>query len=435
MAKVCLVHVNSLGDYPPLGLMYIGTVLKNAGHKVTLIDNTADKIPFDRLCDAILYEKPDFIGITTLTQTFPYVLELCKQLKARRDDSISITLGGHHVSAIFQEDYLNYADYIICGEGEYSFLHLVDGKPLQTIPGLIYKEKDKIRRNPIATINNLDDLPIPDRSLIKGKNYVCDISVRRKPATSAITSRGCPYNCIFCSIHTVHGYKLRQRSVNNVCDEIEYLLQEGYKEVYFVDDNFTLNNKWVVQLCNQIRQRKLDVAWKCLGRVDSVNEEMLRAMKKAGCYMIQFGMESANQETLNFLRKRFTPTDIVKAANLCKKVGIDIWSFWIISPFENELQTLNTYKLATKLNTFFADFFNLKPLPGTDLWNLMLSEDVDYRKGDNVDKLRQKYFSRLRWLLKYPHMWRYWFHANKNLGNQPFKLISKLHHMLRKRNV
>jgi radical SAM superfamily enzyme YgiQ (UPF0313 family) len=434
MAKVCLVHVNSLGDYPPLGLMYIGTVLKNAGHKVTLIDNTADKIPFDRLCDAILHEKPDFIGITTLTQTFPYVLELCKQLKAR-DDSISITLGGHHVSAIFQEDYLNYADYIICGEGEYSFLHLVDGKPLQTIPGLIYKEKDKIRRNPIATINNLDDLPIPDRSLIKGKNYVCDISVRRKPATSAITSRGCPYNCIFCSIHTVHGYKLRQRSVNNVCDEIEYLLQEGYKEVYFVDDNFTLNNKWVVQLCNQIRQRKLDVAWKCLGRVDSVNEEMLRAMKKAGCYMIQFGMESANQETLNFLRKRFTPTDIVKAANLCKKVGIDIWSFWIISPFENELQTLNTYKLATKLNTFFADFFNLKPLPGTDLWNLMLSEDVDYRKGDNVDKLRQKYFSRLRWLLKYPHMWRYWFHANKNLGNQPFKLISKLHHMLRKRNV
>jgi radical SAM superfamily enzyme YgiQ (UPF0313 family) len=434
MAKVCLVHVNSLGDYPPLGLMYIGTVLKNAGHKVTLIDNTADKIPFDRLCDAILHEKPDFIGITTLTQTFPYVLELCKQLKAR-DDSISITLGGHHVSAIFQEDYLNYADYIICGEGEYSFLHLVDGKPLQTIPGLIYKEKDKIRRNPIATINNLDDLPIPDRSLIKGKNYVCDISVRRKPATSAISSRGCPYNCIFCSIHTVHGYKLRQRSVNNVCDEIEYLLQEGYKEVYFVDDNFTLNNKWVVQLCNQIRQRKLDVAWKCLGRVDSVNEEMLRAMKKAGCYMIQFGMESANQETLNFLRKRFTPTDIVKAANLCKKVGIDIWSFWIISPFENELQTLNTYKLATKLNTFFADFFNLKPLPGTDLWNLMLSEDVDYRKGDNVDKLRQKYFSRLRWLLKYPHMWRYWFHANKNLGNQPFKLISKLHHMLRKRNV
>ena len=430
MAKVCLVHVNSLGDYPPLGLMYIGTVLKNAGHKVTLIDNTADKIPFDKLCSVILHERPDFIGITTLTQTFPHVLELCKQLKAW--DDIPITLGGHHVSAVFQKDYLNHADYIICGEGEFSFLHLVDGKPLQTIPGLIYKEKDKIRRNSVATINNLDYLPIPDRSLIKSKNYVCDISVRRKPATSAITSRGCPHNCIFCSIHTVHGYKLRQRSVTSVCDEIEYLLQEGYKEVYFVDDNFTLNNKWVLQLCDEIRQRKLDITWKCLGRVDGVNEEMLRDMKKAGCYMIQFGMESANEETLNFLRKGFTPTDIVKAVNLCKKVGMGVWSFWIISPFENELQTLNTYKLATKLNTFFADFFNLQPLPGTDLWNLMLSKDVDYRKGSDVDKLRQKYFSRLRWLLKYPRMWRYWFQANKNLGNQPFKFISKLHHALRK---
>ena len=376
----------------------------------------------------VFREKPDWIGITTLTQTFPDVIELCRQLKAQYD--IPIVLGGHHVSAlplnfIFEQ---NIADYVIVGEGEYSFLSLVNGEPLTTISGLMYKDNGRTNYNAPKLIENLDTLPIPDRSLIRNKTYFGDISVRRKPATSAISSRGCPYNCIFCSIHTVHGYKFRQRSFESVCNEIEYLLQEGYKEVYFVDDNLTLNKKWVQNLCHQIIERRLDMTWKCLARVDGVDEELLRTMKKAGCYMIQFGTESANQETLKFLRKGFSPEQIVKAVKLCRKVGINVWSFWIISPFETDEQIWNTYKLATKLNTFFADFFTLKALPATDLWKLMTSSNnVDYREGDVAEHLRYTYFSRLKWVINYPHLWRCWFHSNVRLNKQPFKLISNVY--------
>lgn len=372
-------HQEGKPSIPPLGLGYIAAVLRENNINVDIIDLDLEKDKFKRISDIIKTLKPRIVGIGALTLQVENVYAIADIIKGI-SDSILVVIGGPHASSLPEQTLLEARgniDIAVVGEGEYTFLDIVNGKELKDIPGIVYRKDGTIckngRRPPIS---DLDSLPLPARDMLPIEKYRGWGPLRNLPTTHLIASRGCPFECIFCSEKAVFGKTHRIRKPEKIVEEVQHLIDRyGVKEVAFYDDLFTLNKKQVLSICREIERRKIRIDWKTLSRVDTVDFEMLKAMKAAGCWMISYGFESGSQEILDAIRKRQTVEQCLHAAHLTQKAGIRIYGFFMIGNIGETKETIcQTIQLARKLKPDYCQFTIVRPDPGSYLYNTYKQE-------------------------------------------------------------
>ncbi len=355
-------------DTFPLGIAYIASFLRSKGHSVKLVDV---KLFGDtwrgNIVKIIEEEKPKYAGISCVTPAMPDALRIAETVK-KTDNKVKVVLGGPHPSAM-PEECIRYenVDIVCIGEGEYTFLELLEGKELEKIKGLCYKEKGAIKiTEQRDLIKDLDSLPWPAYDLLPLHKYGNPFLGK---SIIMVTGRGCPYNCLFCSSKTINKQRYRLRSIKNVVDEIEHLYNNyGIRGFLFADDTFTMIPKRTEELCNEILKKGLKISWGCDTRVDAVTPEIAKLMKKSGCNLVKFGIESGDEKILKIIRKGITLEQVRKAVKIVKKAGIKAHGFFIIGhPYDTEESIRRTIDFAKSLPLDYAQFSVLTPYPGTDV--------------------------------------------------------------------
>ena len=344
---------------PPLGLAYLAAVLKKEKFKVEILDANALRLPWEQFHQLVRQKKPDVAGFTGMTPTIDTTFKAAKICRPYAKYQI---LGGPHASVFGKEVFQQTSDFdfVIKGEGEQALINLlrrlVSGK----------KPRRFILAPPIKDPNRL---PFPARELLP--NHLYRYELLPPPLTTIFTSRGCPYGCLFCD-KGVFGRLYRARCPENVLEEIEQVIKKYHlRSIIFFDDLFTLDKERVIKICQGIIKKGLKFRWKAEARVDTVDQEMLKMMKKAGCEILAYGAESANQKSLDFLRKNITVGQIKKAIRLTKKAGIKTLGYFILGiPGESYKQAQKTIQFAQDLKCDFAQFSLLTPYPGSPLYQL-----------------------------------------------------------------
>jgi len=370
---------------PPLGLAMIAAVLEERGYQVKILDINALGLSGNSISHFILDETPDIIGLTAMTPNINSAIKLARKIKEVNKD-ILVVLGGAHPT-LFPIETLKVVpevDIVIHGEGEETMIELVEtldrGESVSSqILGIAYRSNGELhfsQKRPY--ISDLDDLPFPSFHLLPMKNYrLHPPHGKQSPTIPILTSRGCPYRCIYCS-KAVFGNKYRANSSTYVVDEIEFLMESfNVKEIMFYDDVFTLNKKRVYEICDELDERGLDIPWTCETRVNLVNRKLLERMNKAGCYLIAYGVESGNQAILNNLKKDITIEQIVNAFELTHRVGIQTIAYFMLGcPGETPDTVKETIALSKKLDPDFAQFSIATPFPGTELFRIASKSGV-----------------------------------------------------------
>jgi len=359
---------------PSLGLGYIAAMLEKNGKSVKILDATAQDVVLEGLEQYLkdLKTVPSYIGITATTPEAVIALDtaqICKNVLP----GARVVLGGVHAT-VMPEAILadKNVDFVIRGEGEYSFLELVNGNQLDSILGLSYKKNGKIIHNlSRQRIDNLDQLPFPAYHLMPIAKYHPPLGLyRRLPAVNVITSRGCPNLCTYCATHTIWGNRLYFRSVESIIEEIKYLVNNfGIKEISLSDDTFTISKSRVMDFCRRILKDKINLTWSCNSRVEKIDEEALRLMKKAGCHHICYGIESADDKILKNINKNIDLDKARVLIKLTKKAGITCRaSFMFGNPGETEETMQKTLDFAIAVKPDFAIFNITTPYPGTPMY-------------------------------------------------------------------
>jgi radical SAM superfamily enzyme YgiQ (UPF0313 family) len=374
--KVALV----LPDYhshiitPPLGIGYLSSYLKSFGHETVLIDAHNRALSPDdivRMCEGA--------GLVGISCHSAFILEASLLSRKLKENSHTVVMGGPHPSAL-PEDTLavSGADYVVVGEGELALRHIVEalsggGKP-SSFPGVATPDNPMPGRAPM--IQNLDDLPFPDWKSMDPRRYrkaPHGAVVRNFPVAPVTTTRGCNFGCKFCSSPNFWGRMVRFRSPENVVEEIEYLVRDfGVREIHFEDDNITLRREHMEAIASLIIKRKLRISWAAPNgvRVESVDRELLRLMKKSGCYMLAFGIESGNQEILDGIDKKITLDTARNAVSMARREGIVTQGFFIFGfPGETPDTIRETVAFARSIPLDRAQFLLLDILPGSALWD------------------------------------------------------------------
>jgi len=361
---------------PPLGILYIAAVLRDEGIEVSIIDQPAEGLSNNTLVKRIMSMSPDIVGFTILSTSCISSTKVAKKIKNLNPEIITI-FGGPHATINAERILKKYSwiDYVMRGEGEYATLAFVksiekDGD-LNKIDGLCFRENGEIVTKESNVIEDLDTIPFVPYDMIEGNLYgnICGMHVDK--VATILTSRGCPYACTFCAVSSLSKGKCRFRSPENVVKEIGDLITRGFTNIVINDDNFTLNQKRVLEICELIRNRKLEFNWFCEGRVDDGNINTYREMAKAGCKLIYFGIESANERILEYYNKRINPRHSIIAVEKARKAGIDliIGTFILGAPNESLNEIENTITYASNLDIDFPQFNILSVRAGTKLWS------------------------------------------------------------------
>ncbi|MFZ5559773.1 MAG: B12-binding domain-containing radical SAM protein [Patescibacteria group bacterium] len=374
------------GYNPPLGILYIAAYLKKySKHKINILDAQVEELNYDNnFKNSIKSINPDIIGITAMTPTIIDVsktINLIGKVEKDLDKQIITVLGGPHPT-IFPEETINLngVDYVITGEGEIPFLKLTQALEnkldLKEIKGLVYKKDGKIINNGQADfIEDLDSLPFPVRTLTPIKKYN-SILAGGRIITTMITSRGCPYKCVFCDRPHL-GKRFRARSPKNVVDEMEECKKLGINEILIYDDTFTVQRQRVLDICKEIIKRNLKIVWDIRARVNTIDEELVKKLKAAGCARIHFGVEAGTEKILKVLNKGITLEQVKKAFSLARKYKIETLAYFMIgSPTETKKDIEESIKLAKKINPNFVHITILTPYPATELYYLALEKGV-----------------------------------------------------------
>jgi len=376
---------SDIGYIPPLGLLYVASMVEKTlpDCKVTVVDADAEKHTYTDIRNLAKTIKPDIVGITATSFTLIDALLTAQAVKEATEYKTHICVGGPHPCIYpFETLQSEFVDSVIVGEGEFSFAKLIklltqNQLSEDNIDGILYKlPTGEIRgSNTINYIQDLNILPHPARHLIRQENYWSILS-EGKPATSVITSRGCPYRCVFCDRPTV-GKNFRFRSAANVVDELESTARKGVGFFLFYDDTFTVNKKRVLEVCEEIVRRRLNIRWDIRARVDNIDEEILRALKKAGCVGIHYGVESGNPEILKNLSKGITVEQVRTAFRLTKKAGIRTLAYFMIgNPGETKEQMLESIEFAKEISPDYLHIGILTPFPATPIYKKGLADGI-----------------------------------------------------------
>jgi len=378
--RVALIHPRTTDSpLPPLGLLYLGAVLEKQGHYVQILDPWPSDNGF---LEQVQRFRPDLIGLSLLTPQYSRALSIVRNLKDTIPDA-KYCAGGVHTTALPSETLREFEiDFVVFGEGELTLREVCSrleaGKDLAGVKGVVFRDDqgNVVANPPRELIENLDELPFPARHLVDFEWYLTPPGPIRgfflRKCAVVMVSRGCPFRCIYCGSHLIFGRKVRYRSVPNVIAEIKHLVQKyGIDGLWFIDDEFTVNSQYVMNLCRQLKSEEINLIWGCQSRVDTVSEELLLEMKRAGCVQLDYGVESGSELVLKNLRKNFTPEKVKRAFALTKKLGLRAMaSFMVGNPGETYQDIEKTLELATQISADWTRFFYTTPYPGTELYQM-----------------------------------------------------------------
>ncbi len=402
----------------PVTMVTIGTLLRNEGYTVKVIDSGVDANDFNKLLKIVKDFKPDIVLINTSTTTIDDDMYTSKFLKLNYNKNIKTILFGIHTSVKY-EDILNsnnMIDFCIIGEPEITIKELIscikdNNCNYKSIEGIAFKDSNKIIRTPDRkVIENLDILPKPDWSLVNTDNY-------RLPFTNekfllVNTNRGCPYKCIFCNAYVYYGRRHRHHSVEYIVEELKQNVYKfGVRNFMMWAEEFILDKKFVQELSKAIIKENLNIKWVCNSRVDAVDLETLELVHKAGCWNIAYGIESGVQEILDKLKKQITLEQIRKAVSMAHKAGLQVTGHVIIGFPWDTIETMHqTEKFVNSLNLDFVQYYCAMPYPGTELYDMAIKNnwintndwskwehnysvlDYPHLKSTEIMKLRTKFF-------------------------------------------
>ena len=403
------------GDcFEPLGLMYLASYIRRFSNcEVKILDmslrikaeieNEKGLLKDVRYTDETLDSdinnfNPDLVGISSMyTIHAKGTHDIARAIK-RIKKGTPVIVGGAHASAIPEimlED--NNIDAVVVGEGEQPLLEIVkrfnDDTSMLGINGAVTRKDTNKSGNPQLFIEDLDAIPLPARDLVDMKSYMWDRYNYRHsmspPRAAIISSRGCPYNCIYCATHSVWKHTYRMRSPKKVVDEIDYLITTyGIREIMFWDDNLTLDKNRMIGICNEIIKRKIKIKW-CTPNgvaISTLDRELIAKMRESGCYKLTFGIDTGSDKTQEFIRKQYI--DLGKAKEItryCNRVGIWTHSTFIIGfPYETKKDILQTLSYALDCDADMVTFFIATPYPGTEMYEL-------YKKEGFLSKELEKY--------------------------------------------
>lgn len=382
------VEIEDFGAFPPLGALYVLSYCKQKypQHEYHFIDCVGEKISYNELEKRVIKIMPDIVGITSFTVSLIDVV-LSAQVVRKVNKNVHLCLGGHHPTAFaYEATQLKEFDSIVVGEGEYAFAELVNRienkMDYSDILGVYDRnsfdtksEGDEFRDRRFlahlkvkpAYVENVDDIPIPDRNFINHINYSSIVGVSGKLATM-ITTRGCPYKCTFCDV----PYKsYRQRNIELVMDEIEDCIRLGYKEFHFYDDLFNITAQKIIEFCETLKRRNINIIWDFRGRVNGVTRESLEIAKSVGLRMISFGVETGSDIGMKTLKKGTNIAQVEKVFKWCEELGIKtIANFMIGLPHEKTIKDLrDNVSFLINLNPNYAQFNILSLYPHTKVHN------------------------------------------------------------------
>ena len=396
--KVTLVNppapTGSTGHLPfaLLGLGYLAAVLEKNNYHVDVIDCQVLGLSFEDFRNEIEKKQPSIVGVTSTTLTYKSALQIVRIAKEACPKSIT-AIGGPHVT-FWDDKALEECpelDLVIRKEGEYTLLELVQridaGKNYDDVVGTTCRNKGKIKRNPDRPyIENLDELPFPARHL-----WPMDRLREYEDILYLATSRGCVYWCEFCSTVRMHGRKYRMRTPKNVVDELELLHKSyGVSKFTFCDDAFTVDSDRTMEICREIKNRKLVIEWNCGTRVDMLTKELLCEMKEAGCISVWFGVESGSQDVLDCMKKGISPEQTKKVFSWVREVGLKPVPNVILGfPGETKETAWKTIKFVEKISPDEVGFYNVAtPFPGTPMYDLVIEKGwlrvTDFDKYDTT---------------------------------------------------
>lgn len=388
--KILLIHPfirESLTVMPPLGLGYMASCLRKAGHDVNIIDCTKEYIAPEKLGAVAKKHQPDLLGVTVFSKGLLDVRNSLISVKAAMPDLKTI-VGGPHVSGVPEAtlSWLTEADFAMSGEGEIGIVELAaqlsSGQPdYSVVPGLVYRDGEKIVCNPPQWIEDLDALDLPAWDLLMPQTYPDSPTIafaKKLPTAPMLMSRGCLFPCAFCAAKTIYGKKFRFRNADNIIEEMILLHEKyGINEIQVLDDNFLQRPDNAKAVCEKIISRGINITW-CLpngARCDKVDRELALLLVKSGCYKLSIGVESGSQRVLDLMRKSITVEKITEEVHLLASVGMEITGHFIIGfPGEKMEDALASLKLARSLPLTYAGFSCFIPLPGSQIGDELLAK-------------------------------------------------------------
>ncbi len=360
-------------NLPPIGLASIASLLRNSGHTVKIFDAALYyRVHNTAWVQKILDFTPDFVGFSAITSSFLDAYNICHSVKEARD-TVQIIFGGVHVSWGKEKILTRFPaiDFVIAGEGEFAFLDLVNNKDQKKITGLYYREGTTVKHGPLQEKKDLcsmDDLPFPAYDLVNGfpKKYAMPLfSYPRHPGASVISSRGCVYHCSFCDRSVFHD-SFRWNSPEYTFELVKWLKTDfGVKHVMFYDDLFTLNQDRVAKLCKLFRESELGLSFNCIVRVGHISNELIRELQTSGCWMVNVGIESGDQDILDSFKEGLTLDAIREDVERLHNAGIWVKGLFMMGfPTEMENSIQKTIDFACSLPLKDANVTAFTPFPG-----------------------------------------------------------------------
>jgi radical SAM superfamily enzyme YgiQ (UPF0313 family) len=379
---------DSTGFYPPLGLLYVAAHAEGLpGCEVHVWDCQAERIGCDELERRIQAYGPDVIGIQAMTFTLIDALCVARAAKKAKPGGF-VVMGGPHPTLYPEETaQLPDVDCVVRGEGEYAFEAVLKalgrGDSVDGIPGVITRKSVSEGRpvEAIHHIHNLDALKRPARHLLNPSLYSSPLASERH-VTTMMSSRGCPGKCIFCDRPQM-GRVLRKRSAESVVAEMTYCVRElGIGEILFYDDTFNIDKARVLEICERIGATGLRVRWGIRARVDCMNTEVIRHLRKAGCNRISYGVETGSQRLQKLIRKNLDFDQVREVFALTQREGIETLGYFMIGlPTEKKEDVDKTVALMLSLPMDYSHIAIFTPYPGTAIYNEALAKgvyEVDY---------------------------------------------------------
>lgn len=385
--------------YPPLSLATIASFLREQ-HNVLIIDAIAEEKDLQAILKTIQEFNTDLIISSISTPTAEEDLRIFKQIKSQSKAQIAV-FGVH--ATYFSEDIIqeDYIDYVILNDPEIPAVRIAQGD-MNNLEGVAYKIKGEIVLSPPSK-TQISHFRIPAWDLVDLDNY--KIPIKRKNYVLVSTARGCPFECSFCVVPYYYGKKIRYREVNEVIAELK-AVSKHVKDIFFHTDLFTFKKEYVLELCTRMIQENLGIQWICNSRVDTFDKEMAETMKRAGCWMVSFGIESGNQTILDLCGKKITLEQSKSAIRICREIGlISIGHFVLGFPGETETTIKQTIQFSREIDPDFAEFYIATPFPGSRLFESVQKDirlnwkniryDYDpYNYEFNLERMRKNAYFR-----------------------------------------